>query len=182
MHKKRDAYVKAAPFKSFLSARAHRRMQGIEVSAAGKSEATFRPVEVPLHQPSNADPPQTSKDDSYFFGSRNQGNEYLYGAELEAWKDAGIIDFLGTAFSRDQAHKIYIQHRIKEHGKKLAQQLLAQGENAGYFYLCGPTWPVPDIFNALSEALVEEGNMTREEAEKYLEDLKESERYVLEVY
>ncbi|BEJ11648.1 hypothetical protein CspHIS471_0201080 [Cutaneotrichosporon sp. HIS471] len=145
----------AAPFRAFAQMRAHQMSEGIEVST----------------------------ESSYFFGSRHRSEEYLYGEELEAWRDAGVIGNLGLAFSRDQKHKIYIQHRIKEHGRTLAKQLLAQDEkDKGYFYLCGPTWPVPDIFNALSEALVEEGNMTREEAEQYLEDLKESERYVLEVY
>ncbi|GMK56211.1 hypothetical protein CspeluHIS016_0300510 [Cutaneotrichosporon spelunceum] len=145
----------AAPFRAFAQMRAHQMSEGIEVSTQS----------------------------SYFFGSRHRSEEYLYGEELEAWRDAGVIGNLGLAFSRDQKHKIYIQHRIKEHGRTLAKQLLAQDEkDKGYFYLCGPTWPVPDIFNALSEALVEEGNMTREEAEQYLEDLKESERYVLEVY
>jgi sulfite reductase (NADPH) flavoprotein alpha-component len=145
----------AAPFRAFAQMRAHQMSQGVDVST----------------------------DSSYFFGSRHRSEEYLYGEELEAWRDAGVIGNLGLAFSRDQKHKIYIQHRIKEHGRTLAKQLLAEDpKNQGYFYLCGPTWPVPDIFNALSEALVEEGNMTREQAEQYLEDLKESERYVLEVY
>lgn len=77
---------------------------------------------------------------------------------------------------------MYIQHKIKENSKQLAQMLLAQGADAGVFYLCGPTWPVPDIYEALVEALMEEADMTREQAEVYMEKLKEEERYVLEVY
>lgn len=77
---------------------------------------------------------------------------------------------------------MYIQHKIKENSKQLAQMLLAQGENAGVFYLCGPTWPVPDVYEALVEALMAESDMNREQAEEYMEKLKEEERYVLEVY
>ena len=50
------------------------------------------------------------------------------------------------------------------------------------FYLCGPTWPVPDVYEALVGALVEFNGMEREKAGEFLEGLKEEERYVLEVY
>lgn len=52
----------------------------------------------------------------------------------------------------------------------------------GVFYLCGPTWPVPDVYEALVNALVKHHEMTPEMAGEYLEGLKEEERYVLEVY
>lgn len=63
----------------------------------------------------------------------------------------------------------------------LAKVLNAQGPDAGYFYLCGPTWPVPDVYAALVSALHLSGK-TQEESEAYLDELKEDERYVLEVY
>lgn len=86
---------------------------------------------------------QVSTASSYFFGSRHRSEEYLYGEELEAWRDAGVIGNLGLAFSRDQKHKIYIQHRIKEHGRVLAKQLLAQDEKVslGDRRWCGPQHP-----------------------------------------
>ena len=52
----------------------------------------------------------------------------------------------------------------------------------GVFYLCGPTWPVPDVFEALRSALVKHHGLTLEGAADFLESLKEEERYVLEVY
>lgn len=64
----------------------------------------------------------------------------------------------------------------------LSKMLLAQGKDAAYFYLCGPTWPVPDVYEALVGSLVENGGMERNKAEEYIEELKEEERYVLEVY
>lgn len=47
--------------------------------------------------------------------------------------------------------------------------------------LCGPTWPVPDVYEALVKSFVGRGK-TVEAAQAYIEELKEEERYVLEVY
>ncbi|KAF1348045.1 hypothetical protein BDV97DRAFT_356649 [Delphinella strobiligena] len=54
----------------------------------------------------------------------------------------------------------------------------------GAFYLCGPTWPVPDVTNVLEEAIVADGLATgkKVDAKKEIDCLKEEERYVLEVY
>ena len=55
-------------------------------------------------------------------------------------------------------------------------------DNRGVFYLCGPTWPVPDVYEALVGALVKYKGQDQEKAGAFLESLKEEERYVLEVY
>ncbi|WFD39939.1 assimilatory sulfite reductase (NADPH) [Malassezia japonica] len=159
----------AAPFRAFLQARAHQRSLGKEVG--------------PLY---------------YYFGSRHQAKEYLYGEELEAYLSDGLLTHLGLAFSRDQQKKVYIQHKIKEDGHMLtsflapelgsvndqseeaAEALVDEGRK-GIFTLCGPVWPVPDIQEALVSAFVERG-WTKEQAEAKIESLKDDERYVLEVY
>lgn len=168
----------AAPFRAFIQARAHRKAQGFEVG--------------PL---------------VYYFGSRYRSSEYLYGEELEAYTQDGVIQHMGLAFSRDTSKKVYIQHKILEDGDLLTQylgpeiaKLEAVGGKAdivlqdglindddveegkkGYFFVCGPTWPVPDIHEALVGAFVKKG-LTKDQAEKKMEALKEDERYVLEVY
>ncbi|KAJ3261568.1 hypothetical protein HK103_005406 [Boothiomyces macroporosus] len=112
-----------------------------------------------------------------YFGSRNRANEYLYGEELEAYHDDGILTHLRLAFSRDQKQKVYIQHKIQEDKDLLHDLIIKQN---GSFYLCGPTWPVPDVTNALLESFVT--SMSQEDADHMLEDLKHLERFVLEVY
>lgn len=113
---------------------------------------------------------------------------------------------MGLAFSRDTSSKVYIQHKIREDGEMLARYLAPEldllnasgGEgkivldqamslakeveekDKGYFFLCGPTWPVPDIYEELVGALSKKG-LSRKEAEDRIELLKEEERYVLEV-
>lgn len=147
----------AAPFRAFLQHRAWEAAQGIPIG--------------PIY---------------YYFGSRHQSQEYLYGEEIEAFIDSGVITKAGLAFSRDGPKKVYIQHKMDEDGDTLARSLLeseGDGVGGGVFYLCGPTWPVPDVYEALVSALVRSGaGFNAVSAGEYLEGLKEEERYVLEVY
>ena len=117
-----------------------------------------------------------------YLGSRHKKEEYLYGELWEAYKDAGILTHIGAAFSRDQPEKIYIQDRIRQSIEDLTDAIVTKN---GSFYLCGPTWPVPDI-TACLEDIVRNGAKKKGEeikdAAKIVEDMKEDGRYILEVY
>ncbi|KAI1823520.1 sulfite reductase flavoprotein component [Xylaria intraflava] len=116
-----------------------------------------------------------------YLGSRHQREEYLYGEEWEAYLDAGVITLLGAAFSRDQPHKIYIQDRMRQ---TITDIVSAYIKKEGSFYLCGPTWPVPDVTDVLKEAIALEAKMGGRKVDptKEIDRLKEDGRYVLEVY
>ncbi|KAI2626986.1 hypothetical protein GGS26DRAFT_562324 [Hypomontagnella submonticulosa] len=116
-----------------------------------------------------------------YLGSRHQREEYLYGEEWEAYVDAGVITLLGAAFSRDQPQKIYIQDRMRQ---SLSDIIKAYIEEEGSFYLCGPTWPVPDVTDVLKEAIAQDAKTSgkKVDAKKEIDRLKEDGRYVLEVY
>lgn len=117
-----------------------------------------------------------------FMGSRHRKEEYLYGELWEAYKDAGVLTHIGAAFSRDQPQKIYIQDKIRESIDMLTDAFV---EKNGSFYLCGPTWPVPDITACLSDILVsgaKKNGTELKEVDKIIEELKEEGRYILEVY
>lgn len=116
-----------------------------------------------------------------YMGSRHQREEYLYGEEWEAYQDAGVITLLGRAFSRDQPQKIYIQDRMRE---SISDIINAYIKEEGSFYLCGPTWPVPDVTQVLEEAIARDGKAIGKKVDpkKEIERLKEDLRYVLEVY
>lgn len=141
-----------APFRAFVQERAWQKQQGMEIGAV-----------------------------LLYMGARHQREEYLYGEEWEAYRDAGVITLMGCAFSRDQAEKIYIQDRMRESMKDIRQAYLKE---EGSFYLCGPTWPVPDVTEVLKEAVtglaVEEGRKV--DGNREIERLKDEGRYVLEVY
>jgi sulfite reductase (NADPH) flavoprotein alpha-component len=54
----------------------------------------------------------------------------------------------------------------------------------GSFYLCGPTWPVPDVQEVLEEAIRTQAEQdgAKVESAKVIEEWKEARRFVLEVY
>ncbi|KAI3405256.2 MET10 [Candida oxycetoniae] len=117
-----------------------------------------------------------------YMGSRHKKEEYLYGELWEAYKDAGLLTHIGAAFSRDQPEKIYIQDRIRQTMDELTKAII---EKNGSFYLCGPTWPVPDITACLEDIVTNGAKLKGEEikdAAKVVEDMKEEGRYILEVY
>lgn len=116
-----------------------------------------------------------------YLGSRHKREEYLYGEEWEAYLDAGVITLLGAAFSRDQPQKIYIQDRMRQTISDVVQAYI---QDEGSFYLCGPTWPVPDVTDVLKEAIAHEAKTTGRKVDpnKEIDRLKEDGRYVLEVY
>lgn len=114
-----------------------------------------------------------------YFGSRSKKQEYLYGDELDAYEREGLVTYLRCAFSRDQPHKVYIQDKIAEDKDILADLLLNKN---GHFYLCGPTWPVADVREALISSFTSVGGLDRKQANAYIERMREEGRYVLEVY
>ncbi|TQV97667.1 sulfite reductase flavoprotein component [Cordyceps javanica] len=116
-----------------------------------------------------------------YLGSRHQREEYLYGEEWEAYLDAGVVTLIGAAFSRDQPQKIYIQDRMRQTVGDIVQAYI---KDEGSFYLCGPTWPVPDVTAVLEEAIAAEAKAAGKKVDpkKEIEKLKEEGRYVLEVY
>ena len=116
-----------------------------------------------------------------YMGSRHQREEYCYGEEWEAYQAAGVITLLGRAFSRDQPQKIYIQDRMRQTLGDIVQAYIKED---GAFYLCGPTWPVPDVTNVLEEAIVTDAKAQGKKVDphKEIERLKDESRYVLEVY
>lgn len=119
-----------------------------------------------------------------YMGSRHQREEYCYGEEWEAYQAAGVITLLGRAFSRDQPQKIYIQDRMRQ---TIDDIVKAYRKQEGSFYLCGPTWPVPDVTNVLEEAIAKDWTangvkVKKGETSKEIMKLKDEGRYVLEVY
>ncbi|KAH3677255.1 hypothetical protein OGATHE_001028, partial [Ogataea polymorpha] len=116
-----------------------------------------------------------------YLGSRHKRQEYLYGEYWEAYLNSGIVTYVGAAFSRDQKQKVYIQNKIRENLTELTDLMMAKN---GHFYLCGPTWPVPDITACLEDILIADAEKrgVKIDTAKEVEELKEDGRYVLEVY
>lgn len=117
-----------------------------------------------------------------FFGARHRASEYSYGDEFESFhaNGKGVLSELHTAFSRDQAHKIYVQNRIAENPDIIYDYLVKEN---GFFYLCGPAGNVPAaVRKQIIAILQEKGGMSEEEADKYLVNMQIEGRYNLDVW
>ncbi|SHK29126.1 sulfite reductase subunit alpha [Rhodothermus profundi] len=114
-----------------------------------------------------------------FFGERNRATDFLYRDELERWCKRGVLTRLDTAFSRDQAQKCYVQHRMLAQ----ARTFYAWLEEGACVYVCGDaTRMARDVEAALLTIIQQEGGHSEEAARAYLADLKKSRRYQRDVY
>ncbi|MEM6498990.1 MAG: sulfite reductase flavoprotein subunit alpha, partial [Pseudomonadota bacterium] len=52
-----------------------------------------------------------------FFGDQTRASDFIYEDEIGGMSTSGLLTRLDLAFSRDQAEKIYVQHRMIENGK-----------------------------------------------------------------
>jgi sulfite reductase (NADPH) flavoprotein alpha-component len=114
-----------------------------------------------------------------FFGEQRAKTDFYYRDELETLQAGGYLHRLDTAFSRDQAEKIYVQHRMIEHGA----QLWAWLEEGARFYVCGDaTRMAKDVDAALRRVVEDHGGMTAEDADAYVTSMTREKRYVRDVY
>ncbi len=114
-----------------------------------------------------------------FFGDQRAATDFLYQDEFEAAVSSGVLTRLTTAFSRDQAEKIYVQHRMIEHGAELFEWL----EKGAYFYVCGDAKNMAkDVDGALHSIVETRGAMSADEAREYVDNLKKQKRYRKDVY
>jgi len=114
-----------------------------------------------------------------FFGDQHFTTDFLYQTEIQDWSRTGMLTRVNTAFSRDQARKVYVQHRMLEEASGLYQWL----ESGAHLYLCGAKEPMSvDVENTLLEIIRKEGNRTTAQAIAYLDELKETGRFAKDVY
>ena len=118
-------------------------------------------------------------DNWLFFGDQRRETDFLYREDLESLHADGTLTRLDLAFSRDQAHKIYVQDRMREH----AAELWAWLERGAYFYVCGDANRMAkDVETALLDSIAMGKNARPDEAQAYLAELKKQKRYQLDVY
>ena len=114
-----------------------------------------------------------------FFGAQREQSDFSYREEFEKFSADGWLTRLDTAFSRDQAQKIYVQHRMLEAGDEIWKWL----EEGAYFYVCGDAKRMAkDVDAALRKIVQEKGGLKIEAASDYVEKLKTNKRYRRDVY
>jgi len=114
-----------------------------------------------------------------FFGNPHRHSDFLYQTEwLQAAKD-GALTHLDVAFSRDQAEKVYVQQRLREHGAEVWQWL----QGGAHFYVCGDAERMAgDVQRALADIAAEHGGKTPEDAAQWVKTLLLEGRYARDVY
>ncbi|MBC7775270.1 MAG: assimilatory sulfite reductase (NADPH) flavoprotein subunit [Phycisphaerae bacterium] len=114
-----------------------------------------------------------------FFGNPHFETDFLYQTEWLNHLKRGTLDRLDVAFSRDQADKIYVQHRLAERSKLIYERL----ENGAHFYVCGDKERMAsDVQNAVLQIVAKESGKGEEYATEYLKGLKKQRRYLEDVY
>lgn len=113
-----------------------------------------------------------------FFGECHRASDFFYESYWQSLVDAGRMR-LDVAFSRDQDYKIYVQHRMLQHGKELFQWL----EQGAYFFVCGDAhFMAKDVEQALLQIIQEHGNRDEQASKQYLKRLRQEKRYLRDVY
>ncbi len=116
-----------------------------------------------------------------FFGEQHRATDFLYEQELLAWQKQGKLHRLDLAFSRDQEHKIYVQHRLIECAKEIWDWL----QNGACFYVCGDAKHMAkDVHQALIDIAQKQGGMSADSAAEYVNTtlMKTEKRYLRDVY
>ena len=114
-----------------------------------------------------------------FFGSRHRATDFLYEKDFDGFLADHTLTRLDLAFSRDQAHKIYVQHRMREH----ARELYAWIDQGAVVYVCGDAHHMSvDVQTTLVEILASEGGVSVEAARQRLEEMSAQGRYQKDVY
>ncbi|MEW6994822.1 assimilatory sulfite reductase (NADPH) flavoprotein subunit [Colwelliaceae bacterium MEBiC 14330] len=118
-------------------------------------------------------------DNWMFFGDQTFTQDFLYQVEWQNYLKSGLLTRMDVAFSRDQAEKVYVQDRLKEH----ASDVFAWLERGAHLYICGDANRMAkDVHNTLVEIIQEHGKLTAEQAEDYLKSLRSNKRYQKDVY
>ncbi|HWK24611.1 MAG TPA: assimilatory sulfite reductase (NADPH) flavoprotein subunit [Ureibacillus sp.] len=114
-----------------------------------------------------------------FFGDQHFVTDFLYQTEWQSWLKSGVLTKLNVAFSRDQEEKVYVQHKMQKHAAEIYEWL----EQGSHLYVCGDKdHMAADVHNTLLHIIAEQGNKTEEEAQQYLENLRNEKRYQRDVY
>ena len=107
-----------------------------------------------------------------------RATDFLYEDQIVDWQRRGVLHRLDLAFSRDQAEKIYVQHRMRENAAELWRWL----DEGAHFYVCGDAKRMAkDVEDTLLEIAVEQGGKSAA-AKAWLDGLAKAGRYQRDVY
>src|SRR5579863_2084269 len=108
-----------------------------------------------------------------FFGEQRRASDFFYEHEFTRDVSDGFLR-LDVAFSRDQAEKVYVQHRMRDAGRDLWAWL----QDGAEFFVCGDKERMAtDVDRELHAIAEQHGGLSPESAQGYVENLKKEKRY-----
>ena len=114
-----------------------------------------------------------------FFGNPHFYTDFLYQTEWQRALEEGELHRLDVAFSRDQAEKIYVQHKLLEQATEVYNWL----QNGAHVYVCGDANQMAkDVHQALQDIAQQAGGLNPEQARAWLDELAAQGRYARDVY
>ena len=114
-----------------------------------------------------------------FFGDQHRSENFYYRDDLEDMVRDGFLNRLDLAFSRDQADRVYVQHKMLDYGADVWRWL----DEGAHFYVCGDASRMArDVDAALTSIIETHGGMSHEKAHEYKRELVADKRYVRDVY
>ncbi|KAL8966171.1 MAG: hypothetical protein Q9197_006137 [Variospora fuerteventurae] len=114
-----------------------------------------------------------------FYGCRNEKADFFYREEWESMKEAMPLKVY-TAFSRDQAAKLYVQDVLVRQAELIYDLLHSQD---GMVYVCGSSGKMPKAVRiALVSIFQSKGEMEESVAEDYLQAMEKQGRYKQETW
>ncbi len=115
-----------------------------------------------------------------FFGDQHFTTDFLYQSEIQDWARTGVLTRINTAFSRDQEHKVYVQHKMQKHATELFDWLRVRRPR-----LCLRGKRTHEHRRGKYPAVNHPAGRrtgTTAQAETFLDELKDSGRYIKDVY
>ena len=114
-----------------------------------------------------------------FFGDQHRATDFLYEEEWQQWVARGQVARVDTAFSRDQATKVYVQDKMRES----AAELWSWIQGGACFYVCGDAKRMAkDVDTALLDVIAQQGGLDAAAAADFIKQLKKDKRYQRDVY
>jgi sulfite reductase alpha subunit-like flavoprotein len=114
-----------------------------------------------------------------FFGDQHRAENFYYRDDLEDMARDGLLNRLDLAFSRDQARRVYVQHKMSDYGADVWRWL----EDGAHFYVCGDASRMAkDVDDTLTSIIRTHGRLSDDATRDYKRELVATKRYVRDVY
>jgi len=118
-------------------------------------------------------------DSVLYFGCRRRDSDYLYEEELKQFQEQGVLTHLHVAFSREENHKVYVQHLIADHAKETWDLIDRQQAS---IYVCGGTKMGLDVTETITKVIADVGGKGMDGAKAYVDRLRSEGRFVQELW